>query len=105
MGSPAREYFPLVQAEHQLLAVAAGADVVPAGQVPEQEAVVKPVYDGQVPPRTPQVPLGQSEHDDDPAVAYLPSAQTPEQPAPCIPGVAPHEPAGHKLQEEDPAVE
>jgi hypothetical protein len=104
-GSPAKEYFPLVQAEHQLLAVAAGADVVPAGQVPEQEAFVKPMGAFHTPPRIPQVPRGQSEQDEDPAVAYLPSAQTPEQPEFCIPGVAPQEPAGHKLQEEEPAAE
>ena len=78
-----------MQAEHQLGAVDAAADVVPAGQVPEQEAFFKPVYDSHVPPRTPQVPLGQSVQDEDPAVAYVPSAQTPEQPEPCIPDVAP----------------
>lgn len=72
-----------------LEAVDPAAEVVPAGQVPEQEAVVKPVYEGHVPPRTPQVPAGQSVQDEDPAVAYLPSAQTPVQPEPCCPGVAP----------------
>ncbi len=105
VGSPDRAYFPLVQAEHQLLAVAAAADVVPAGQVPEQEAFVNPMGAFHTPPRIPHVPAGQSEQEEDPAVAYLPSAQTPEQPEPCIPGVAPHLPAGHKLQDEDPAVE
>ncbi len=94
-----------MQAEHQLLAVDPAADVVPAGQVPEQDAFVKPVYDGQVPPRIPQVPAGQSVQDEDPAIEYLPSAQTPEQLALCIPEVAPKFPAEHKLQEEDPGVE
>ena len=94
-----------MQAEHILLAVDPAADVVPAGQVPEQEALVKPIGAFQAPPRIPHVPAGQSVQEVEPAVAYLPFGQTPVQPALCMPEVAPYEPAGHKLQDEDPAVE
>ena len=42
-GSPAKEYFPRTHNEHMLLDVAAGEDVVPARQVPEQDAFVRPI--------------------------------------------------------------
>ncbi len=61
----------------------------PAGQVPEQEADVRPVV-------APNVPAVQLVHEDEPAVEYVPEGHKPEQDEDVKPVVEPEYPAGHE---------
>jgi len=80
---PGGDVWPAGQSEHK---DEPAVEYLPAGQVPEQEAVVNPEYEPSVPAGQgvqddeplllEYVPAGQSEHEDEPAVEYLPAGQS-----------------------------